>query len=89
MAGFQLASVELDVAESTVGDAFVGVLHVFLRPLAEMTVSSVSSHSPNDLELSFCPSKAGEMMRTGGMTKGLLGLIGEFGVIYSVRKHLR
>ena len=39
MAGFQLASAELDVAESTVGDAFVGVLHVFPRPLAEVKVS--------------------------------------------------
>ena len=30
--------------------------------------------------LSLCPSKVGGMMRTGGMTKGLLGFIGVFGL---------
>lgn len=83
MAGFQFAGAELDMTESTVGDAFVGILHVFLCPFTEvkaLTVSSVFSHSPNDLELSLCPSKVGGMMRTGGMTKGLLGFIGVFGL---------
>ena len=28
----------------------------------------------------FCPSKVGGMMRTGGMTKGLAGFIGWFGL---------
>ena len=92
MAGFQFAGAELDMTESTVGDAFVGILHVFLCPFTEvkaLTVSSVFSHSSNDLELSLCPSKVGGMMRTGGMTKGLLGFIGTFGVIYSVRRRRR
>ena len=33
MAGFQFAGAELDMTESTVGDAFVGILHVFLFPM--------------------------------------------------------
>ena len=71
---------------------FVGILHVFLCPFTEVkvsTVSSVFSHSSNDLELSLCPSKVGGMTRTGGMTKGLLGFIGVFQVIYSVRRRRR
>ena len=63
MAGFQFAGAELDMTESTVGDAFVGILHVFLCPFTEVKVS-----------------KVGGMMRTGGMTKGLLGFIGVFGL---------
>ena len=77
MAGFQFAGAELDMTESTVGDAFVGILHVFLCPFTEVKVSDSFS---NDLELSLCPSKVGGMMRTGGMTKGLLGFIGVFGL---------
>ena len=43
-------------------------------------VQGEEKHSSNDLELSLCPSKVGGMMRTGGMTKGLLGFIGVFGL---------
>lgn len=39
MAGFQFAGAELDMTESTVGDAFVGILHVFLCPFTEVKVS--------------------------------------------------
>lgn len=39
MAGFQFAGAELDMTESTVGDAFVEILHVFLCPLTEVKVS--------------------------------------------------
>lgn len=83
MAGFQFAGAELDMTESTVGDAFVGILHVFLCPFTEVKVSDSFFRiqpSSNDLELSLCPSKVGGMMRTGGMTKGLLGFIGVFGL---------
>ena len=39
MAGFQFAGAELDMTESTVGDAFVGILHVFLCTFTEVKVS--------------------------------------------------
>ena len=39
VAGFQFAGAELDMTESTVGDAFVEILHVFLCPLTEVKVS--------------------------------------------------
>ena len=39
MAGFQFAGAELDMTESTVGDAFVGILPVFLCPFTEVKVS--------------------------------------------------
>ena len=39
MAGFQFAGAELDMTESTVGDAFVGILHVFPVRLPEVKVS--------------------------------------------------
>ena len=55
MAGFQFAGAELDMTESTVGDAFVEILHVFLCPLTEVKVSDSFFRIPMIWNFHFVP----------------------------------